>query len=194
MKYDHEAAKKVKLAAMNAKKTTRRSKKKKKTTAEDLMKLDDTSDSEVVLDSLGQFFNNLIDTDPYQDDTGASQALEEEVTIISSDSEPLPRQKIRRVICKVRFSNPLAHLDPNFILKKQQHESRRQARTKDEPAVVLQQTPQKHQNEVYFFVFDFLLMDALPCITYFALSLQEVSRSSGDSSQTEFPAFKTAPG
>ena len=65
MKYDHEAAKKAKLAAMNAKKTTRRSKKKKKTTAEDLMKLDDTSDSEVALDSLGQFFNNLIDTDPY---------------------------------------------------------------------------------------------------------------------------------
>lgn len=65
MKYDHEAAKKAKLAAMNAKKMTRRLKKKKKTTAKDLMKLDDTSDSEVVLDSLGQFFNNLIDTDPY---------------------------------------------------------------------------------------------------------------------------------
>ena len=94
MKYDHEAAKKAKIAAMNAKKTARRSKKKKKTTAEDLMKLDDTSDSEVALDSLGQFFNNLIDTDPYQDDTGASQAMEAEVTIISSDSEPLPRQKI----------------------------------------------------------------------------------------------------
>ena len=70
MKYDHEAAKKSKIAAMNAKKTTRTSKKKKKTIAEDLMKLDDMSDSEVALDSLGQFFNNLIDTDPYQDDTG----------------------------------------------------------------------------------------------------------------------------
>ena len=34
------------------------------------MKLDDSSDSEVALDSLGQFFNNLIDTDHYQDDTG----------------------------------------------------------------------------------------------------------------------------
>ena len=70
MKYDHEAAKKAKLAAMNAKKTARKSKKKKKTTAEDLMKLDDSSDSEVALDSLGQFFNTLIDTDTYQDDTG----------------------------------------------------------------------------------------------------------------------------
>ena len=95
MKYDHEAAKKAKLAAMNAKKSTRRMKKKKKTTVEDLMKLDDSSDSEVVLDSLGQFFNNLIDTDPYQDDTGASQAGEVEVTIISSNSEPLPRHKVR---------------------------------------------------------------------------------------------------
>ena len=54
MKYDHEAAKKAKLAAMNAKKTARKSKKKKKkTTVEDVMKLDDSSDSEVALDSLG---------------------------------------------------------------------------------------------------------------------------------------------
>ena len=90
MKYDHEAAKKAKITAMNAKKTTRRSKKKKKSTAEDMMKLDDTSKSEVALDSLGHLFNNLINTDHYQDDTGASQAVEEEVTI-SSDSAHLPR-------------------------------------------------------------------------------------------------------
>ena len=151
MKYDHEVAKKAKPPAMNTRKTTRKAKK-KKATVEDLMKLDDTSDSEVALDSLGQFFNNLIDTDPYQDDTGASQAMEAEVTIISSDSEPLPRQKVRRVIRKVRFSNPLAHLDPNFRLKKQQHERRHQARTEDEPAVILQQTPQKRPNEVHFFL------------------------------------------
>ena len=138
---------------MNAKKTTRRSKKKKKTTAEDLMKLDDTFDSEVALDSLGQFFNNLIDTDHYQDDTGASQAGEAEVTIISADSEPLPRHKVRRVIRKVRFSNPLAHLDPNFRLKEQQHESRRQAGIEDEPTIILQQTPQKCPNEIYLFQF-----------------------------------------
>ena len=138
MKYDHEAAKKAKLDAMNAKKSTRRTKKRKKTTIEDLMKLDDTSDSEVVLDSLDPFFNNLIDTDPYQDDTGAIQAREAEVTIISSDSEPLPRHKVRRVIRKVRFSNPLVHLDPNFHLKKQQHESRREVETEDEPTAILQ--------------------------------------------------------
>ena len=41
-----------------------------------MMKLDDTSESEVALDSLGQLFNNLIDTVHFQDDTGASQAME----------------------------------------------------------------------------------------------------------------------
>ena len=83
-KYDHEATKKARATAIAAKKTARKSK--KKTTASDLLKLDDTSESEVALDSLGLLFNNLIDTDYYQDDTGARQAVEEEVTIISSDS------------------------------------------------------------------------------------------------------------
>ena len=155
-KYDHEAAKKARVAAIAARKTTRRSKKKKRSTVEDLLKLDDdTSESEVALDSLGQFFNNLIDTDYCQDDTGASQAGEEEV-IISSDSDHLSRQKLRRVTRKVRFSHPLAYLDPHFLLKKQQHESRRQARNDDEPPSVVQQTPQKCQNEVSFiFLFGF---------------------------------------
>ena len=61
--------------------------------------LDDVSESEVALDSPGQFFNYLIDTDYCHDDTGASQAVEEEVTI-SSDSAPLPRQKLRLVTQK----------------------------------------------------------------------------------------------
>ena len=52
----------------------------------------------------------------------------EKVTIISSDSEPLPRQKIRRVNRKVRFSHPLAYQDPQFLLKQQQFESRRRTR------------------------------------------------------------------
>ena len=58
-----------------------------------------------------------------------NDGVDEEVTIISSDSEPLPRQKIRRVTRKVRFSHPLAYQDPQFILKQQIHESRRQTRT-----------------------------------------------------------------
>ena len=41
-----------------AKKTNKKSRKKQ--TASELLKLDDTSESEVALDSLGHFFNNLI--------------------------------------------------------------------------------------------------------------------------------------
>ena len=41
-----------------------------------MFELNDSSESEVALDSLGSFFNYLIDTDYYQDDTGASQAVD----------------------------------------------------------------------------------------------------------------------
>ena len=54
--------------------------------------------------------------------------LDAEVIILSSGSEPLPTQKTRHASRKVRFSHPLAHLDPNFLLKKQQHEARRTTR------------------------------------------------------------------
>ena len=91
--------------------------------------LDDTSQSEVTLDSLGSFFNHLIDTDYQQEDTGASHAVIEEVTIISSDSEPLPRQKVQRITRKVRFSHPLTYQNPQFLLKQQIHEIRRHTRT-----------------------------------------------------------------
>ena len=72
-----------------------------------MFELNDNSELEVALDSLGSVFIYLIDTDYCQDDTGASQAVEEEVTIISSGSEPLPGQKLRQVTRKVRFSHPL---------------------------------------------------------------------------------------
>ena len=58
----------------------------------------------------------------------ASRAGDAEVIILSSGSEPLPTQKTRQASRKVRFSHPLAHLDPNFLLKKQQHEARRTTR------------------------------------------------------------------
>ena len=142
-KYDHEAAKKARAAAIAARRMNRKPKKKK--TTSNLFHLDDASESEVALDSL----------DHYQDDTGASHVVEEEVTI-SSDSAPLPRQKLRLVTRKVRFSHPLAYLDPHFLLKKQQHESRRQAQNDDEPPSIVQQTPRKCQNEVSFiFIFSF---------------------------------------
>ena len=117
-----------------------------------MLNLDDTSESEVALDSLGSFFNHLIDTDYYQADTGASQAAEEEVTIISSGSDPLPRQKLRQVTRKVRFSHPLAYLDPHFLLKQQQRENRHQTWTSggDELSSGLPNTPapRKRRNEV----------------------------------------------
>ena len=107
-------------------------------------------ESEVALDSLGSFFNHLIDTDYYQADTGASQGAKEEVTIISSGSDPLPRQKLRKVTRKARFSHPLAYLDPHFLLKQQQHESRRHTWTSKDAELSsgLPNTPRKCRNEV----------------------------------------------
>ena len=64
MEYDHEAAKKARAAKKAARKAAKKTtKKKKKQSASDLLKLDDTSESEVDLDSLGSFFNYLIDID-----------------------------------------------------------------------------------------------------------------------------------
>ena len=94
---------------------------KKKTAESTELNIDDDDDnheSEVELDSLGSFFIHLIDNDCYQDDAEASRAGDAEVIILSSGSEPLPTQKTRQASWKVRFSHPLAHLDPNFLLKK----------------------------------------------------------------------------
>ena len=57
-KYDHEAAKKASAAKKAAKKTTKRTK--KKSSASDMFELNDNSESEVALDSLGSFFNYLL--------------------------------------------------------------------------------------------------------------------------------------
>ena len=83
---------------------------------------------EVELDSLGSFFIHLIDNDYYQDDAEGSHADDVEVITLSSDSDPLATSKIRRANRKVKFSHPLAHLDPNFLLKTQQHEARHTTR------------------------------------------------------------------
>ena len=58
-----------------AKKVAKRTAKKrgKKPSASEMLELDDNSESEVSLDSLGSFFNHLIDIDYHQDDTGTSQ-------------------------------------------------------------------------------------------------------------------------
>ena len=85
-------------------------------------------DLEVELDSLGLFFTRLIDDDACQDDAEASNAEFVEVTILSSDSEILPLPKFRQANRKVKFSHPLAYLDPKFHMKTQQHEARRTTR------------------------------------------------------------------
>ena len=100
------------------KKTTNR----KRTTASfDTLADDDVGnpDLEVELDSLGSFFVRLIDDDYCQDDAEGSQADVVEVIVLSSDSNPLPTLKIRRANWKVKFSHPLAYLDPNFLVKTQ---------------------------------------------------------------------------
>ena len=124
--------------------------------------------------------------------------VDEEVTIISSDSEPLPKQKIRRVTRKVRFSHPLAYQDPQFLLKQQQLEIRRQTRTsKDaEFSSGLPDVIRKRRNEV---ISD--LRSVLPLAGLIRQPLnssnsnyQDISPSSGESVQSNMPAFKTAPG
>ena len=86
------------------------------------------SDPEVELDSLGLLFTRLIDDDTCQDDAEASNADVTEVTILSSDSDPLPLPKFRQANRKVKFSHPLAYLDPKFLMKTQQQEARRTTR------------------------------------------------------------------
>ena len=73
-------------------------------------------------------FTRLIDDDACQDDAEASNAEFVEVIILSSDSEILPSPKLRQANRKVKFSHPLAYLDPKFLMKTQQHEARRTTR------------------------------------------------------------------
>ena len=47
-----------------------------------------------------------------------------EVISLSSDSDLVPVQKFRCAVRKVKYSHPLAYLDPQFSLKTQQAEGR----------------------------------------------------------------------
>ena len=133
----------------------------------------------------------------FQEDTGNCQAIDEEVTIISSDSEPLPTQKIRRVTRKVRFSHPLAYQDPQFLLKQQQLENRRQTRNNKDTELSsgLLDVTRKRRTEV---ISD--LRSVLPLAGLIRQPLnssdsnyQDTSPSFGESMQSNMPAFKTAP-
>ena len=123
--------------------------------------------------------------------------MEEEVTIISSDSEPLPKQKIRRVTQKVRFSHALAYQDPQFLLKQQQLENQRQTRaTQDaELSSGLPDVTRKRRTKV---ISD--LRSVLPLAGLIRQPLnssdsnyQDASPSSNESMQSNMPVFKTAP-
>ena len=95
--------------------------------------------------------------DYQQEDTGASHEAIEVVTIISSDSEPLPQLKVRRVTRKVRFSHPLAHQDPQFLLKQQVHESRRHTRARKDTdlSAGLPDATRKRRTEVFSHLYPF---------------------------------------
>ena len=155
---------------------------------------------EVELDSLGSFFVHLIDNDYYQDDAEGSHADDVEVTILSSDSDPLPTSKIRQANRKVKFSHPLAHLDPNFLLKKQQHEARRTTRHSGQvvTSAGLPNSPvRKRRSEV-----SDLFINLYPKAGFIRQPLnpsdsdyQVTSHSSsGESSATQLPPLKTVLG
>ena len=55
----------------------------------------DDDESEIELDSLGSFFIHLIDNDYYQEEAQASRAGDDEVIVLSSGSESMPKQKTR---------------------------------------------------------------------------------------------------
>ena len=142
---------------------------------------------------------HLIDADLSQDDTKASQADDDEVTIISSGSEPLPRQKFPHVTRKVRFSHPLAYLDPNFLLKQQQHETWRQTQNSGggELSSGSPNTPvRKRRKEV-----PQISNSSYPKAGLIRRPLNPSdsnyqgtsNSSSGDSTGTQLPPFKTAP-
>ena len=86
-RYDEKATKKARA------KTKAMKRNKNKSTTSDTFNMDEDEELEVDLDSLGSFFIHLIDTGCYQDDAETSQVRDDEVTIISSESEPLPSQK-----------------------------------------------------------------------------------------------------
>ncbi|KAM3295642.1 hypothetical protein ACQJBY_038123 [Aegilops geniculata] len=177
VKYDHEAAKKARKAKKAAKRAAPR-KKGSRPTASELLQLSDSSESE--------------------DDTGASNPVVEEVMTLSSDSEPLPRLKVRRVTWKVRFSHPLAYQDRQFLLKQQIHESRRHTRTNKDADLSsgLPDASRKRRTEVISNLYPFHPLAGVirQPLNSSDLNYQETSPSSGDSMQSNLSAFKTVPG
>ena len=180
-------------------KVTKKAGKKKTTESSDPPEDIDKSDIEVELDSLGSFFIYLIDNDYSQDDAAASRADHVEVISLSSDSDLVPVQRFRCAVPKVKYSHPLAYLDPTFSLKTQQTKERRTTRHSGQQITSsgLPNTPTwKRRPEVTcspgklyplkgFFRFPLNPSDP---------NYQVSSNSSGGSSTTQLPPLKTVPG
>ena len=176
---------------------------KRKTTASSDPAIDDdvgNPDLEVELDSLGLLFTCLIDDDICQDDAEASHADVAEVIILSSDSETLPSQKIRQANRKVKFSHPLAYLDPNFLMKTQQHEARRTTWHSGQvvTSAGLPNSPvRKRRSEVSDLFIDlnlkagFFRQPLNPSDSDYQVTSHS---SSGESSATQLPPLKTVAG
>ena len=180
-------------------KATKRAAKKKTAESSDPPEDIDESDQEVELDSLGSFFKHLIDNDYSQDDAEASRADHVEVISLSSDSDLVPVQRFRRAVRKVKYSHPLAYLDPKFSLNTQQTEERRTTRHsgqqitssglldtpnwKCRPEVTC--SPEKLYPLKGFFRYPLNPSDP---------NYQVSSNSSGGSSTTQLPPLKTVPG
>ena len=167
------------------------------------MELDDDTDDlevEVELDSLGSLFMHLINNDLPREDAEASQADDVEVITLSSGSDSMPTQKTREAVRKVSLSHPLAYLDPTFILKTQQHEVRRTSRHSGQQVTSagLPDTPvRKCRSEV-----SLTSDNSYPKAYYFRQPLNPSDSnyqgtphsSSGESTTTQLPPFKTVPG
>ena len=125
---------------------------------------------------------------------------EVEVTILSSDSEPLP-QKSRRTVRKYQFSHPYAQLDPNFLLKKQQHEALRRTTRHSGLAVEssgISLTPaRRRRSEV---ILSPTLLHPKAGLIRKPLKPSDPDyqdtplSSSGESTATQLPPLKTVPG
>ena len=142
---------------------------------------------------------HLIDNDHYQDDAEASRANHVDVISLSSDSDHVPVQKLRRAVRKVKYSHPLAHLDPQFSLKTQQHEGRRTTRHSGQQVTSsgLRDTPtrKRHPEVSSSFNKPYALAG---CFRYplnlYDSNYQVTSNSSfGYSSTTQMPPIKTIP-
>ena len=167
------------------------------------MELDEDADDpevEVELDSLGSLFMHLINNDLYQEDVEGSQADDVEVITLSSGSDSMPTQKTRQAVRKVSFSHPLAHLDPTFILKTQQHEARQTTRHSGQhvTSASLSDTPVRKRRSEVSPTSD----HSYPKAGYFRQPLNPSDSnyqvtppsSSGESIATQLPPLKTMAG